>query len=121
MRPSRSTHVLLIALFVRAVFLDLPRLAFAAPLGAGLAQEVSKQFDLEASKKLVRLADPQISPDGKSIILVASRANYQDNRWEKELVLVEIATAAQRVLTYERKDVNQPRWSPAGDQLAFLA
>jgi dipeptidyl aminopeptidase/acylaminoacyl peptidase len=80
-----------------------------------------KRFDLDYAAKIVRLSDPQISPDGKAIVIVVARANYKDNRWENALVLIEVATGAQRVLTYERHEVKQPRWSPSGDRLAFLA
>jgi len=39
--------------------------------------------------KVVRVADPQISPDGKSIALVVSRANYDENRYDPQLVLLD--------------------------------
>ncbi len=86
---------------------------------SALAQ--TKRFDLEASAKLVRLSDPNLAPDGKSIVVVVARANYEDNRWENELLLVDVATGAQRALTSGRHDVAQPRWSPSGDRLAFIA
>ena len=35
--------------------------------------------------------------------------------------MVDIATGKKRVLTYDRPNVSQPRWSPGGDQLAFLS
>ncbi|HEX4946825.1 MAG TPA: hypothetical protein VFZ34_09185, partial [Blastocatellia bacterium] len=81
----------------------------------------TKRFDLDAAAKLVRLSDPNIAPDGKSIVVVVARANYDDNRWENELLLVDVATGAQRALTSGRHDVSQPRWSPSGDRLAFIA
>ncbi|MDX2029688.1 MAG: S9 family peptidase [Blastocatellia bacterium] len=101
----------------------------AALLGAALllfaptasAQASAKRFDLEVAAKIVRLSDPQIAPDGKSIVVVVSRANYEENRWEGELTLVDVATSAQRVLTSGRFDVTQPRWSPTGDRLAFIS
>lgn len=86
-----------------------------------LATAQTKRFDLDASSKLVRLSDPNIAPDGKSIVVVVARANYEDNRWENELVLVDVASSAQRVLTSGRTDVTQPRWSPSGDRLAFIS
>ena len=86
---------------------------FAVPLCA-------KRFDLEAMSQIVRLSDPQVSPDGKSIAVLVSRTNLEENRSDVELVLVDIATRGQRVLT-TRRGLTQPRWSPAGDQLGFLA
>ena len=86
-----------------------------------LATAQTKRFDLDASAKLVRLSDPNMAPDGKSIVVVVARANYEENRWENELVLVDVATGAQRALTSGRHDVSQPRWSPSGDRLALMA
>ncbi|HEV7766239.1 MAG TPA: S9 family peptidase [Thermoanaerobaculia bacterium] len=71
--------------------------------------------------RLVNLSDPQLSPDGRSVVVLVSRANLKDNRNDSELVLVDIGTAAQRPLTSERRGLAQPRWSPDGERLAFLA
>jgi dipeptidyl aminopeptidase/acylaminoacyl peptidase len=71
--------------------------------------------------KIVRVSDPVIAPDGRSIVIVVSRVNLDKNRHDAELVEVDIASGSQRVLTFEREGVGQPRWSPAGDRLAFLA
>ena len=79
------------------------------------------KFELSNVSKLVGLSDPQISPNGKNIVLVASRPDFDKNRYNSELVLVEIATGKKTVLTQDRQSVLQPRWSPSGDKLAFLS
>jgi dipeptidyl aminopeptidase/acylaminoacyl peptidase len=79
------------------------------------------RFGIEHLGKLVRVADPQISPDGTRIVAVVSRPNYEDNRFDAELVLIDTATQKLRVLTHDRRGVSFPRWSPSGDRLAFLA
>ena len=79
------------------------------------------RFDLDSPGKIVRMADPQLSPDAKSIAIVVSRANFEENRTDAEIVLVDVATRAQRVLTHGRRGLAQPRWSPSGDRLGFLA
>ena len=71
--------------------------------------------------RLVNVNDPQISPDGKSVVVIASRPNRKDNRWEGDLVLVDVANGTQRPLTFERRGVASPRWSPDGERLAFLS
>ena len=38
-----------------------------------------------------------------------------------ELVLVEVASGARRVLTHDRIGAHAPRWSPSGDRIAYLA
>jgi len=80
----------------------------------------AKRFDLDAMSQIVRLSDPQLSPDGKSIAVIVSRANLEENRSDAELLLIDIATRSQRVLT-TRRGLTQPRWSPSGDHLGFLA
>src|SRR5262249_15841097 len=96
-----------------------PLLALCCICCAGTQTDSSqtRRLDLGASAKIGGLSDPNISPDGKSIVVVVARANYEENRWENELTLVDIATGAQRVLTTGRPEVSQPRWSPNGDRL----
>jgi dipeptidyl aminopeptidase/acylaminoacyl peptidase len=79
------------------------------------------RFGIEHIGRIVRLNDPQISPDGKSIALVVSRTNYEEDRYDPQLVLIDVATHAQRVLTRDRRGLGQARWSPDGTRLAFLA
>src|SRR5438128_125843 len=83
--------------------------------------QAQKKFELDDLAKLTNISDPQISPDGKSIVIVVSRPDYQKNRYNAELILIDIASAKQRVLTFDRFSVSQPRWSPSGDQLTFIS
>src|SRR5262249_14636132 len=71
--------------------------------------------------KQVNVNDPQISPDGKSVLLIVSRVKLKENRWDPELMLIDAGSGAQRALTYERRGVASPRWSPDGSTIAFLA
>jgi dipeptidyl aminopeptidase/acylaminoacyl peptidase len=61
-----------------------------------------------------------ISPDGKRIAVVTSRADDVDNRYVKSLVLVDSATGSRSQLVPNRQRVGAPQWSPAGDRLAYL-
>jgi hypothetical protein len=56
----------------------------------------------------VNIADPQISPNGKSIVIVVSRPDYVNNRHDAELVLVDFATGKRTVLTQDRFSVSSP-------------
>ena len=78
------------------------------------------RFDIDSTGRIVRLADPQISPDGRKVAVLVSRANYEENRFDADLVLIDTSTKARRTLT-SRRGVTQPRWSAQGDRLAFLA
>ena len=85
------------------------------------AKGEARRFELDDLGKLVGVNDPQVSPDGRSVVVVVSRPNYEKNRSESKLVLVDVASGKARELTFDRASVGQPRWSPSGDRLAFLA
>ncbi len=80
----------------------------------------ARPFSADDLPKLVRIGDPQLSPDGKSVLSIIGRANLKDNRWEGELTLIDVGTKAQRVLS-RRAGVGSARWSPDGRSIAFLA
>ena len=61
-----------------------------------------------------------LSPDGSQIIITTSTPNYEDNRFDRTLILVDVASGEHRDLTPHRHEVSQPRWSPVGNQVAFL-
>lgn len=90
-------------------------------LGAKRTAAQTRRIQISDLEKVVRVSDPQISPDDKSIAVVVARANMKEDTFDSEIVLLDIATGAQRALTYDRKHVGSPRWSPTGDRLAFLA
>lgn len=79
------------------------------------------RYQIMDRTRIVNLSDPQLAPDGKSVVVLVSRPNLEENRSEAELVLVDAATGAQRSLTSDRRGLAQPRWSPDGERLAFLA
>jgi dipeptidyl aminopeptidase/acylaminoacyl peptidase len=85
-----------------------------------LAQQ-PRRMQLDDLGRVVRVSDPQIAPDGKSIVIVVARTNYDENRYDADLVLVDIATGSQRILTRDRRSASHPRFSPSGDRLAFLS
>ena len=92
-------------------------IATAAPTVL-FAQE--RTLDIDALRLEVGVSTPVLSPDGSQAIVTTSTPNYDDNRFERTLVLVDIATGEQRDLTPHRPGVGQPRWSPSGDRLAFV-
>lgn len=80
----------------------------------------SRRFSADDLPKIVRITDPQISADGKTVAVVVGRANMSEDRWDSEIEVVDIATGESRVMTHEQ-GVSSPRWSPGGDRLAYLA
>ena len=57
-----------------------------------------KRFKLEHIGKVVQLSDPRIAPDGSSIVVCISRANYDENRFDVELVQVDVASRARNTV-----------------------
>jgi len=71
--------------------------------------------------RIVRLADPCFSPDGKTIALVETRADLDSDKFQSEILIVDVASRRVRQLTRARHRAGSPRWSPTGDRIGFLA
>jgi len=66
---------------------------------------------------LIGVEDPQISPDGRTIVYVRAKYNLKENRTERSLWRIRHATA--EPFTQGITD-RAPRWSPDGTKIAFL-
>jgi len=106
---ATSRAISMAAAFIAAAFASSP--AFSAP---------AHPFGIDDVSHIVALSSPQISPDGKSIVVVVTRINFKDDKYERDLDLIDMATHARRTLTYKRTGLSDPTFSPSGDRLAFI-
>jgi dipeptidyl aminopeptidase/acylaminoacyl peptidase len=99
--------------------------AFAAALLAAAACAAApasaRTIALADLRSLVGVTSPAISPDGKRAVVVVTRINWNDDRYDRDLDLIDVASHARRTLTYHRRGLSSPRWSPDGTRLAFIA
>ena len=109
MRPNRLVvfpFVLLAALSVAPV----------APAGA----QTKRPITIDDLLKLQRVGDPQISPDGATVVYAVTVPDKAANKSTHNLWIVPTRGGAPRQLTTSGSDTD-PRWSPDGKQLAFLS
>src|SRR5215475_9485895 len=85
------------------------------------AQQTARRFTLDDFSKVARVGDPQFAPDGKSIAVVVSRPNLDEDRYDPELTVVDVATKKSQTIVKGLVGLNFERWSPDGTRFAFLA
>lgn len=90
-------------------------------VGMPAVSQAAMPFQLADLQKLVKLSDPQFSPDGRSVAIVESTPVWKTDKHDTGIDVVDVASGARRALTHDREDVSSPRWSPDGTRLAFLA
>jgi dipeptidyl aminopeptidase/acylaminoacyl peptidase len=139
-KTRTARGVILTLLVAAAIFITAPHFAAQTPSEPPPAAQSQQQstpapaqqppqqavppartIQLDDFTKISSVSDPQISPDGKSIAFVLSRINLEQDRADRDLLIIDIASGAPRALTHDRKGVGSPRWSPEGDRLAFEA
>ena len=103
-----------LAAILAATCLSLP--AAAAP-----AQGPNPIFTGSDLFNLGTAADPQISPDGKTIAYVRRQADIMTDKMAPTIWLVDVASGAQRPLVAVKGSHSSPRWSPDGTRLAYIS
>ena len=106
-RLRRTLVPVAAAVFAAATFVSAPASA--------------RTMQIDDLRKLVGLSSPAISPDGKRAVVIVARVDWNDDRMDRDLDEIDLATHARRTLTYHRKGLAEPRWSPDGTKLAFVA
>jgi len=103
------------SLFTRACAMVL---ALSA-VNAAQAQSSRARFSVQEMLKIQRVADPQLSPDGRWVAYQITVPEVAANRNRTQLFVVAVAGGEPRQLTSGASSSTTPRWSPDGRRLAF--
>ncbi len=72
-------------------------------------------------RQTVGVSSPQISPDGRRVLIYVRRNDYDKDRGVVDLVLVNVRTRAARTLLHDARDLSGVAWSPDGSKIAYAA
>jgi Tol biopolymer transport system component len=103
-------------LFTRACALALALSALGAH---AQAQSSRARFTVEEMLRLQRVADPQLSPDGRWVAYQVTTPDVAANRNRTQIFVVPAAGGDPKRLTDGAASASAPRWSPDGRRLAY--
>ena len=81
----------------------------------------SLAFDLEHVFELEVATDPQIAPDGEQVVYARTFMDKMEDRRAARLWVVGADGSGHRPITDPGTNASQPRWSPSGDRVAYVA
>jgi len=95
-------------------------LVSAAPALAKDDEAPSKRFTAERVFDMEYATDPQVSPDGKTVVYVRRSMDKMTDRDTGSLWTLDLATGAHRPLVTGAPAAS-PRWSPDGSRLIYMS
>ena len=69
--------------------------------------------------ELKRIADPQISPDGKWVAFTVQTVDVAANKKPSQIWIVPLTGGAPRQITHDGETNQRPRWSPDSKRIAY--
>ena len=95
--------------------------ASAITFGLG-AQGARRAMTIEDLIVATRIADPQLSPDGRTVLYVQTTTDGKTGRRNADIWATSADGSGQpKALISSDRSENTPRWSPDGKRIAFLA
>src|SRR5690349_15950286 len=101
------------------------RLAFPAFLTAlaihSLGAQQKRPITFEDFAAVRAVSDPQISPDGRSVLYSVRTTDVAANRRAGKTFLVAVAGGTPRVFPGDDVNASEARWSPDGRRIAYVS
>jgi dipeptidyl aminopeptidase/acylaminoacyl peptidase len=97
--------------------LTVPRLLIALVFCSCAATAQVPTIDQSLEMKAAQA--PKLSPDGRYVVYQVSETNWKENEFQTQLWIALPATGERFQLTNSKKSSSDPKWSPAGNRLAF--
>ena len=85
------------------------------------AAAASKTPTIDQSLEWKSAFNPKISPDGKRVVYEVQQTNWEENAFERNLWIVDIASGESHALTAAKKSSTNAAWSRDGKWIAFLS
>lgn len=76
---------------------------------------------IDQSLEWLSAFNPKISPDGKRVVYEVQKTNWEENAFERNLWIGDVAGGETHALTTAKKSSTNPAWSPDGKWIAFLS
>lgn len=106
---------------VKLLIIALATLAISAPaFSAEGANSPDRKFTADRVWDLEYADDPQISPDGRTIVYARTSMDRMTDKMVGEIWSIDTRTGEHRPLITGQGTIASPRWSPSGDRLLYL-
>jgi len=90
-------------------------------LSAGAQEKASSTPTIDQSLEWKAAFNPKISPDGMRVVYELQKTNWEENAFERNLWIADVATGESHALTSAKKSSTNAGWSPDGRWIAFLS
>jgi len=87
---------------------------------ASVALAQTRNYPVEDLLKVRRVADPQLSPDGKHIVFTVGDVNLDANLVINQIYVIGIQGGESKRLTNGDQSATSPRWAPDGKKIAYI-
>src|SRR5438876_10401596 len=95
--------------------------AGAQETGKAAKAAASTTPTIDQSLEWKAVFNPKISPDGMRVVYELQKTNWEENAFERNLWIADVAAGESHALTSAKKSSTNAGWSPDGKWIAFLS